>query len=107
MVARAEEPGDDLGAISQQIVQLINEARYGEAIPVAKHALVVAEQRYGQNHPEVGVALNNLAELYRLTGRYTEAEPLFKSGDPYTRLTMYPNAVAANGLETRAAPLGS
>jgi hypothetical protein len=69
MVARAEEPGDDLGALSQQVVQLINEARYGEAIPVAKHALAVAEQRYGQNHPEVGVALNNLAELYRLTGR--------------------------------------
>jgi len=28
--------------------------------------------------PEVGTLLNNLAELYRVQGRYAEAEPLYK-----------------------------
>jgi tetratricopeptide (TPR) repeat protein len=28
--------------------------------------------------PDVGQRLNNLAELYRAQGRYTEAEPLYK-----------------------------
>ncbi|MEO0810268.1 MAG: tetratricopeptide repeat protein, partial [Pseudomonadota bacterium] len=30
------------------------------------------------DHPNVGTTLNNLAELYRLQGRYAEAEPLYK-----------------------------
>jgi CHAT domain-containing protein len=32
----------------------------------------------GKNHPGVATGLNNLAELYQTTGRYAEAEPLYK-----------------------------
>jgi tetratricopeptide (TPR) repeat protein len=31
----------------------------------------------GANHPDVAQNLNNLALLYRLQGRYSEAEPLY------------------------------
>jgi tetratricopeptide (TPR) repeat protein len=31
----------------------------------------------GDNHPHVATSLNNLAELYRSQGKYTEAEPLY------------------------------
>jgi Flp pilus assembly protein TadD len=33
---------------------------------------------WGHEHPDVATPLNNLAFLYRLQGRYTEAEPLYK-----------------------------
>ncbi len=35
------------------------------------------QQLLGDNHPHVATSLNNLAELYRSQGRYTEAEPLY------------------------------
>lgn len=68
----------DLSALSQRIVKLIDEAKYSEAMPLAVRALALAERMYGSNHPEVGIAANNLAEIYEALGRYAEAEPLFK-----------------------------
>jgi len=50
---------------------------YKEAIPYCEQCLKVAEQRLGENHPDVATSLNNLAELYRTQGKYAEAEPLF------------------------------
>ena len=41
-------------------------------------ALAIKEKALGPDHPEVALALNNLAELYRDQGRYAEAEPLLK-----------------------------
>ena len=37
-------------------------------------------KRSVSKHPEVALALNNLAALYRATGRYAEAEPLLPAG---------------------------
>ena len=34
--------------------------------------------RSGEEHPLVANSLNNLAELYRNQGKYTEAEPLYQ-----------------------------
>jgi tetratricopeptide (TPR) repeat protein len=36
------------------------------------------EKAFGQDHPNVAISLNNLAELYRAQGKYSEAEPLYK-----------------------------
>ena len=36
------------------------------------------EKALGPDHPDVATALNGLAGLYRLQGRYAEAEPLYK-----------------------------
>jgi tetratricopeptide (TPR) repeat protein len=85
-------------ALNKQVVGLNQAGRYGEAIPLAQRALAFAEQVRGRDHPDVGDSLNNLAELYRLLGRYAavatalnnlallrgaqgryaEAEPLYK-----------------------------
>ena len=32
----------------------------------------------GESHPDVAMALGALGELYQLSGRYTEAEPLLR-----------------------------
>ena len=77
-ISALAQSNDDLAALSRQLVQMMNEAKYSEAIPLGQRALAIAERRYGPNHPEVGIALNNLAELYEGVGRYAEAEPLFK-----------------------------
>lgn len=52
--------------------------RYAEALPYFVTALDLAEERYGDDAPEIATDLNNLAELYRLLGRYDEAEPLYE-----------------------------
>ncbi|WP_039899559.1 CHAT domain-containing protein, partial [Microcystis sp. T1-4] len=36
------------------------------------------KQQLGDNHPSTAASLNNLAELYRVQGRYSEAEPLYQ-----------------------------
>ena len=42
-----------------------------------KRALAIGEKA-APDHPHVAKALNNLAELYRIQGRYAEAEALYK-----------------------------
>ncbi|MFM7581021.1 MAG: tetratricopeptide repeat protein, partial [Microcystaceae cyanobacterium] len=49
---------------------------YQQAVPYFERCLTLSEQRFGQNHPEVAISLNNLAGLYRAQGKYAEAEPL-------------------------------
>ena len=40
--------------------------------------MVLAERKFGSDHPAVAKALNNLATLYFVQGRDADAEPLFK-----------------------------
>jgi hypothetical protein len=40
--------------------------------------LSMVERVLGPEHPDTLVSVNNLAELYRRQGRYTEAEPLYQ-----------------------------
>lgn len=62
---------------------LINDSRklrengdYENALSTARRALEVAEQ-LGPEHPDTARALNNLASIYRIQGKYFEAEPLY------------------------------
>ena len=52
------------------------QGRYGDAEPLFKRALAIAEKT--PNDPALGIRLNNLGGLYKLQGRYAEAEPLYK-----------------------------
>jgi tetratricopeptide (TPR) repeat protein len=36
------------------------------------------EKTLGPEHPHVATCLNNLAELYKFQGKYTDAEPLYQ-----------------------------
>jgi tetratricopeptide (TPR) repeat protein len=49
-----------------------------EAEPLLQRALAVREKALGPDHPDVAVALNDLALLYERQGRYADAEPLYK-----------------------------
>jgi len=64
--------------LSAQVVQLYQEGRYQDAIPLAQQALGILEKELGLEHPDTATALNNLAELYYTTGAYAKAEPFYQ-----------------------------
>ncbi|MCP4702881.1 MAG: CHAT domain-containing protein, partial [Gammaproteobacteria bacterium] len=45
--------------------------------PLLQRALRVSEQVLGKEHPDTLTSVNNLAGIYRVQGRYGEAEPLY------------------------------
>jgi tetratricopeptide (TPR) repeat protein len=55
-------------AVALSWLALLHKAqgRYGEAEPLFKRTIAIAEKALGPDHPIVGTALNNLAGLYRL-----------------------------------------
>ena len=59
-------------------VWLNNRAEHGEAEPLYRRALAIAEKSLGSEHPDVAVGLNNLAVLLRATNRLAEAAPLYR-----------------------------
>ncbi len=69
---------DDLAALDAQVSDFYQEGKYSDATEIAKRSLALTEKKFGPDHPNVGNALNNLAELYRSQGRLAEAEPLYK-----------------------------
>ncbi len=77
-------------------------ARYAEAEPLLEHCLVLAEQRYGHDHSEVGIALSYVALLLEKTGRLIEAEPLMRRALAISEASFGPNdrdvAAASNNL---------
>jgi hypothetical protein len=44
-----------------------------------RRALAIKEKVLGPDHPDVAMALDNLAVLYKSAGKYAEAEPLYQS----------------------------
>jgi esterase/lipase superfamily enzyme len=55
----------------------VRDWKQAAATAATKYALQLAKFRYGPDHPNVGSALNDLAELYESLDRYDEAEPLY------------------------------
>ncbi len=51
-------------------------AAYAEAEPLCERALAVWEKALGPDHPDVALALHNVARLYLARAAYAEAEPL-------------------------------
>lgn len=73
--------------------------------------MILDKNLLGDEHPCVATSLNNLAELYNLEGRYTEAKPLFIQALKIweSRLGMnHPNTVICrNNLENLLARISS
>ena len=76
--ARAQTPIKELNASAARIAKLVRAGDYNAAISIAQRARKLAENTFGSFHPEVGIALNNLAFLYVEQGRYEDAEPLYR-----------------------------
>jgi len=61
-----------------QVFELYDQGRYSEAADIAKEALKVAEDTFGEDHPNVAISLNNLAYLYDCQGNHAQSGPLYR-----------------------------
>jgi tetratricopeptide (TPR) repeat protein len=61
-----------------QVFELYEQGRYSEAADIAKEALKVAEETFGQEDPNVAISLNNLAYLYDCQGNHAQSGPLYR-----------------------------
>ena len=69
---RAQQ-ADDADALNTQSTKLYGEGKYAEAIPIAQRVLAIREKALGPDHPNVAIALNDLALIYRAQGRFDDA----------------------------------
>ena len=69
---------DDPGVLNRQVLQLYQQGKYQEAIPLAEKVLAITKGRLGPEHPNIATSLRNLAFLYASTGDYARAEPFFE-----------------------------
>ena len=76
------QPSDDPTALNEQVRELIYARKYGEALPMAKHALTLAEDKYGPSDAVVGFSLHNLALILEAQGAMAEAVPLYERALP-------------------------
>ena len=53
-----------------------------------RRALKIDEQTFGKSHPYTARDLNNLAQLLKATGRFSEAEPLMRRAPRLMRRAM-------------------
>lgn len=73
-----ENAGEDATILSKLGIALLDTADLQGAGLNLKRALELNEKILGAEHPDVAISLNNLAELYRIQGRYTDAMLLLK-----------------------------
>jgi CHAT domain-containing protein/Tfp pilus assembly protein PilF len=104
--------------LNAQAELLYRQGQYKEAIPVAEHALALAETTLGPDHEETASSLNNLAGLYEATGAYAKAEPLYQRAlairesalgpehsDTFTTLNNLAELYSTTGVYAKAEPL--
>ncbi len=71
-------PVSEWEVLTSEVMKLYNSGDYTQGLKVAKHALQVAQQNDGPDHPNVALSLSNLAELYEAKSEYDKAESLYK-----------------------------
>ncbi|MCH2060412.1 MAG: tetratricopeptide repeat protein [Verrucomicrobiales bacterium] len=64
--------------LNSQLISLTKSGDYDRALDVGKQALEMARQSAGKDHPDVAVALNNLARVHSKKEQYEEALPLYQ-----------------------------
>eukprot|EP00976_Prorocentrum_cordatum_P081248 1184321-Prorocentrum_minimum.AAC.3 len=69
---------DQLASLHQHLTMLETAEKFAEAVPVAQRQLELAKNAHGEEHPDVALALYDLACLYQDMGKYDDALPLFE-----------------------------
>ncbi len=66
----------ELNELNLKVVKLFAEADFAQALLFTQEAVKLGRENIGE-HLVLADSLNNLAELYRIQGRYLEAKPLY------------------------------
>ncbi len=67
---------EKLNHLNRIVVKLFEEGDLNKAMLVTQQAIKLGQENLGE-HPTTADSLNNLAELYRIQGRYLEAKALY------------------------------
>ncbi|MBW4667907.1 MAG: tetratricopeptide repeat protein [Cyanomargarita calcarea GSE-NOS-MK-12-04C] len=67
---------EKLNQLNSRVVKLVEEGDFESALLVTQQAVKLGEESRSE-HPAIADSLNNLAELYRMQGRYLLAKPLY------------------------------
>jgi tetratricopeptide (TPR) repeat protein len=102
--ADAAEIPEPTARLMNQIAGLLQtKALHAEAEPLLRRSLAIDEKKYGSDHFNVAIRLNNLAETLIDTNRLTEAEPLVRRSLAIVEKTQPPDSPAvATGLNNLA-----
>src|SRR6516225_898557 len=73
-LTRAQQ-ATELEHLTREFTELQRAGRYSQAIPVAERILSIHESRSDADQSSIAVWLNNIGELYRKQGRFSDAEP--------------------------------
>ena len=66
---------EQINQLNREVVKLAGEGDIKQAILITQRAIALTREKIGE-HPALADSLNNLAELYRIQGNYTDAQPL-------------------------------
>jgi tetratricopeptide (TPR) repeat protein len=105
VVVNAQAPADDdsPAELNRRIVELYQQGKYKEAIPLAERLVALKNREKGDEDPETATSLNNLALLYEMTGDYAKAEPLCKEAlEIYQKVLGREHPLTANSLNSLA-----
>jgi tetratricopeptide (TPR) repeat protein len=73
-----ENTAAEADQLDKRVVELYQQGKYAEAVPLAQRAAEIHKRVLGEDHPGYATSLNNLALVYKAQGKYAEAEPLYK-----------------------------
>jgi len=79
--------------LGTSLAELYQAGKFDEALPVARRLLELREKMFGPEDPVVGIALSNLAEIFRAKKQNDEAQRLYRRS-----LTILERDPAANSL---------
>jgi CHAT domain-containing protein/tetratricopeptide (TPR) repeat protein len=83
-----DNPQEQIDRLNRQVVGLCQEGHYQQALDLAILVWEWAREVLGENHLLYATSLNNLATLYRDTGDYARAEPLYRQALTIRRQTL-------------------
>jgi CHAT domain-containing protein/Tfp pilus assembly protein PilF len=84
--------------LDQEVQSLLRAGKYPDALPPAKRSLEIRERILGPKDPLIAESLNSLAEIYRETSHYAEAEILYKRALEILEEGREPQPLAIAGL---------
>jgi CHAT domain-containing protein len=76
--ARSEPEATDVTRLDARVVELLQEGRPAEALPLAERSLEIRQGRLGARHPDTAKSLNNLGVIHRSLGHYHAAERFYR-----------------------------
>src|SRR5688572_4592952 len=69
---------EDAEALTKQVSELFEQARYDEALPLAERYAELIKAQHGENHQKYMDALSDLARLLQAVNRLAEAETHYR-----------------------------